>query len=405
MLGRNAREAVAALTTGVLSVRPLVAGLAAPVRVVPVSREPATPRGDWSPGQFNALRALLDRITRRAGVTGLTLSGNEVFDDLQVFERVVSERLALQDWMNSTAAVPVDRLVEVDQVVADTTARNFDAFAHKATITSFDGVPLNVYAAGQAGETVLLVPACGMPAVLAESWLRFLARDRRVLTWESRGLFGAADHGGDYAMDIDAQVTDLFAVMDHYGVPSAHVVGLCGGAVIALAAAAEQPAAICSLSLWHGAYGFADGGPMTRHQEGLIELMTAAARSRTAARAVHAAFCQAMLTSTPADVAHLVLYPYASAELLYRYCRLNTGITSTDVGRYLARVKQPTLVVTSQDDDIAHPAGSRRVSESLPNARLRVEEHGDHISLFNAEDSLLRVADEFITAHRAPVGP
>jgi pimeloyl-ACP methyl ester carboxylesterase len=263
-------------------------------------------------------------------------------------------------------------------------------------------MPLNVYAAGEGEETVVLVPACGMPAALAESWLRYFARDRRVLTWESRGLFGAAGHPAEHATGIAAQAADLFAVLDHHGAADAHVIGLCGGAAIALVAAAEQPSRFSSLSLWHGAYGFAYDYRMTAHQEGLIELMTAAARSRAAAQAVHAAFCRAILTSTPADVAHLVLYPYASPELLYRYCRLNLGITSADIEPYLTGVEIPTLVVTSQDDDIAHPEGSRRVAAGLPRGQLRVEPHGDHISLFNADESLLRVAAEFMARHQVP---
>ncbi|MFI6934705.1 alpha/beta fold hydrolase [Streptomyces sp. NPDC050287] len=354
---------------------------------------------DLSDEQWQALRGMLDRIARRAGVAGLTLSREEAFHDLQVFERVISQRLALAEWADCAALVSADRFGETEGVVEETVADSFDVFAHKETIASCDGVPLNVYSAGQSDETVVLVLACGMPALLAESWVRFLAHDRRVLTWESRGLFGAAGQTGDYAADIAAQVADLFTVMDHYGVTGAHLVGHCGGAVIALAAAADRPERIPSLSLWYGAYGFADGHLATRHQEGLVDLMTTAARNRAAAQVVHAAFCQAMLTSTLADVAHLVLYPYASPELLYRYCRLNTGITSTDVGQYLPRVKQPTLVVTSQDDDVAHPAGSERVAAELPNGHLRVEAHGNHISLFNGEETLLRVAADFMTQH------
>jgi pimeloyl-ACP methyl ester carboxylesterase len=95
-------------------------------------------------------------------------------------------------------------------------------------------------------------------------------------------------------------------------------------------------------------------------------------------------------------VAHLVLYPYASAELLYRYCRLNLEITGADVEPYLAKVEPRTLVVTSHDDDIAHPEGSKRVADGLPHGQLRVEPHGDHISLFTADDSLLRVAEDFM---------
>ncbi|MFJ1561517.1 alpha/beta fold hydrolase [Streptomyces mirabilis] len=319
-----------------------------------------------------------------------------------MFERVISERLALGEVLDSVGAVPVDRLGEVDSLVSAVLADGFDAFAPRHTVVSADGAPLNVYAAGEGSETVLLVPACGMPAVLAESWMRFFARDRRVLTWESRGLFGASGPGKEQATHIGAQAADLFAVMDHHEVRNAHVIGLCGGAAIALVAAAEEPSRVRSLSLWHGAYGFGEDYPKTSHQHGLIELMTAAARSRTAAEAVHAAFCRVMLTSTPADVAHLVLYPYASAELLYRYCRLNLGITGTDVETYLGKVALPTLVVTSRDDDIAHPEGSQRVAAGLPRGQLRIEPHGDHISLFSADASLLCVAEEFMTRHRVP---
>ncbi|MYR83670.1 alpha/beta hydrolase [Streptomyces sp. SID685] len=372
------------------------------MRVVAVARDAEPSPGGRPPAQWRALRALLARVGRRTGVSGLVLSGEEAYDDLHVFERVISERLALADLLDSVGAVPVDRLREVDSVVAAALTESFEGLSHRETVISADGAPLNVYAAGEGEETVVLVPACGMPAALAEAWVRYFARNRRVLTWESRGLFGAAGPGEEQATGIDAQAGDLFAVMDHHGATAAHVIGLCGGAAIALAAAAELPSRIRSLSLWHGAYGFGENYPMTAHQQGLIELMTTAARSRTAAEAVHAAFCQAILTSTPPDVAHFVLYPYASPELLYRYCRLNLGITGTDVEPYLDRVGLPTLVVTSRDDDIAHPEGSQRVAAGLPRGQLRVEPHGDHISLFSADASLLRVAEEFMGRHRVP---
>ncbi|GAA4818645.1 alpha/beta hydrolase [Streptomyces ziwulingensis] len=401
MLGRKTQRAVADLVARVLSVRPLAEGLDVPARVVPVNREGVVVPPGMPAAQGRALAKLLERVASRAGVAGLAPAFDAVFDDLQVFERVISRRLALTEWVTRASVVPVDLLHEVDRTVAEVVRGSFEAFARKETVLSSDGVPLNVYAAGEGDEAAVLIPACGMPAVLTETWLRYLARDRRVLTWESRGLFGASGHCGDHRVDIAAQASDLFTTLDHHGVSRAHVVGLCGGAVIALAAAAERPERVSSLSLWHGAYGFADRSLETKHQHDLIELMTTAARSRPSARVVHAAFCQAMLTSTPADVAHLVLYPYATAELLYRYCRLNTGITSTDVGPYLPRVDQPTLVVTSRDDDIAHPAGSERVAAHLAAGRLRVEPHGDHIALFSAADALLKVAADFMTEHRA----
>jgi GNAT superfamily N-acetyltransferase len=98
-----------------------------------------------------------------------------------------------------------------------------------------------------------------------------------------------------------------------------------------------------------------------------------------------------------------VLYPYTSAELFYRYCRLNGTLARTDVEQYLTSVKQPTLVVTSEDDETAHPQGSRQLAEGLPNAYLRVEAHGDHASLFHADSTtLMQAAVDFIEAHSGP---
>jgi 3-oxoadipate enol-lactonase len=396
VLGTRSRAAITRLAEAMQSVKPLVDGVGAPVRVVPGgSSSPAPSRGQW-----RALQLLLARVATRTGVTGLALTTMDRFQDPQLFERVVSDRLALGEVLEVAGAVPADRLGEVDRIVGDTLAGGFESFGRRDTVVALDGVGLSAYSAGAGEETVVLVPACGMPAALAEPWIRFLARSRRVLTWESRGLFGG-QAGGEHATHIGAQAADLFATMDHYRVGNAHVIGLCGGAAIALVAAAERPTRIQSLSVWHGAYGFGEQNPMTAHQRGLIELMKAAALSRAAAQAVHAAFCRAVLTSTPAEVAHHVLYPYASPELLYRYCRLNLGITETDIEPYLPGVQAPALVVTSNDDTVAHPDGSRRVAAGLRRGELRIEAHGDHISLFAADEPVLAVAEDFM--RRYPV--
>jgi 3-oxoadipate enol-lactonase len=398
VLDARARTEVSRLTASVLAVKPLVEGGATPIRVV---RPAGVPEELWP-----RLDRLLGRVARHAGVTGLVPAGDVALADLQVFERVVSDRLALAGLADACLALPDDLPPEVDEVVVAAVADGFDAFFGKDIITAADGVPLNVFAAGPDREAVVLIPACGMPAALTESWMRHMAGDRRLLAWESRGMFGAGGRHEGHAVDVAAQAADLFAVMDHYGVATAHVVGLCGGAVIALAAAAGQPDRISSLSLWHGAYTIGTDGPRTRHQHDLIELMALAAHSRTAARSVQTAFCHLTLTSTPAELAHLVLYPFASPDLFFRYCRLNGRLATTDVEPYLPRVRQPVLVVTSEDDHTAHPQGSRRVAEGLPNARLRIEPHGDHASLFRANAALMQVAVDFMDEVPArPGGP
>src|SRR5439155_1452170 len=175
-----------------------------------------------------------------------------------------------------------------------------------------DGAVLRTYAAGDPGRpAVVLASACGMPAALCEPWLRALATDHYAVTWETRGLFGGpADDAGFDALGhgLDAQATDLLTVMDRHKLPTAHVMGLCGGAVIAVRAAAEQPERISSLSLWHGDFS-GSPGPTTGHQDNLKALMAMAAGSRGDAAAINAALAQTAMSAVPPDVAHLVGYP------------------------------------------------------------------------------------------------
>jgi hypothetical protein len=52
--------------------------------------------------------------------------------------------------------------------------------------------------------------------------------------------------------------------------------------------------------------------------------------------------------------------------------------------------------VTSEADQTTHPDGSIRVAKALPNATLRIEPTGDHLSLFDAEPHITTLAAQFI---------
>ncbi|MFC8870540.1 alpha/beta fold hydrolase [Streptomyces sp. NPDC057148] len=241
-----------------------------------------------------------------------------------------------------------------------------------------------------------------MPAEICEPWLRFLARDHHVLTWESRGLFGALGPPRDFdgtGHEVRDQIADLVTVMDHHGVASAHVMGLCGGAVVALGAAAGHPERVHSLSLWHGDYELGPTVPKTDHQRNLQALMGMAAEDRASAASINSALLQTALSTAPPDLAHLVLRPYADPELFYRYCVLNGALMTADVSGLLDAVGQPALVVTSEDDHTAHPEGSRVVAARLADATLRVQPHGDHLSLFGAGAALEELAAGFLARH------
>lgn len=398
MLSTRNRTAVAALASAVLSLRPLIDRLPEPVAVSP------GPGALCGPGAAG-LPDLLERVAGRLGAPKFELSdgGAQGFGP-DIFGAVVSGRLALTALAETLEPLPVDGLAAVDRVVDETAAEDFTASCVTALVHGPDGVPVRAYAAGDPGRpAVVIASACGMPVRLAEPWIRRLAVEHFVLTWETRGLFGDGPHpGGEHAgalaaaSSVAAQCGDLFAVMDHFAVAAAHVAGLCGGAVLAVEAAALRPERISSLSLWHGDFEVGDERIKTDHQRNLRALMRLAVQAGDGGANVHAVLCRSIADGAPPDLAHLVLYPYATPELLLRYCLLNGAIMDTDLRPRLPLVSRPALVVTSEDDSTAHPAGSRFVADALANARLLVLPHGDHISLFRDPAGLPDVAARFI---------
>jgi pimeloyl-ACP methyl ester carboxylesterase len=235
-----------------------------------------------------------------------------------------------------------------------------------------------------------------MPVELCEPWMRRLAEEHLVVTWESRGLFAATEGFDGLAHDTAAQAADLFAVMDHFGVAGGHLMGMCGGVTIALTAAAIDPERVTSLSLWYGDYNLGPASPRTTHQRDLVDFLAMAGEDRTTAAALRTVFCRSLLSGPVPDLAHLSLYPYAGDELLFRYAKLAGSLMDTDVRPLLDRIAQPALVVTSEDDTKAHPAGSRLAAAGLANATLHVEPHGDHITLFHADPGVTELAARFI---------
>lgn len=381
------RQAVARLTEAIISLRPLIDVLPRPIGIVPSA-------GKTGVGSVPDL-GLLNKISYRLGVPSLEFSSQT--NGLAMFGQIVTSRLAWTRHSQSPSRLSADFAFDLDSVVDEVADRSFEHYCERAEIVSFDGVPISVYAAGDPNrKAVVIASVCGMPAKLSEPWIRFLARDYFVITWETRGLFGKSRFVEYPDCSVEAQTADAFAAMDHFRVPQAHFMGMCGGALIALAAAAQAPERVSSLSVWHGDLELGSKCSKTTHQRDLQALMSMAIEQRVSPRDLHFVLCQSMSANVPDDLAPLVLYPYANPELLFTYCKLNANIMQTNAGQYLPLIQQPVLVVTSDDDETAHPAGSKHVATALPHATLRVEGHGNHISLFRGMAKLQQMASDFI---------
>jgi pimeloyl-ACP methyl ester carboxylesterase len=348
-----------------------------------------------SPGVIETQR-LVTAAFARIGVSGLRyLHGHE--SRLSSFELLISRRISAAldyRWDHFDAPGATGRAVAP---VEEFDFYGLPAGVEHVAIPREKGVALSAYASARRElPAILLALPCGMPLDLCLGWFEALSERYFVVTWETRGLFGACDQFDNIRCDVDAQVDDMFAVMDRFGLERAQLMGICGGAVTALCAAVKHSERVNSLSLWYGDYNLSNDALRTKHQQNYEWLMEAAAQDRDAALDLQRMVTdQATLATVPAEIAHAALYPYANAELMYRYSRLSDALNKTDVLGWLSQVTVPTLVVTGDNDETTHCGGSVFVAERIPGARLEVEAGGNHPMFFSVPAASRALALKF----------
>jgi len=281
-------------------------------------------------------------------------------------------------------AEEIARLVADARRIADAQDEGY----RRRTVTRPDGTVLTVVETGPLdAPCVVLSPACAMSHWLSRPWLSALGGAYRCVVAETRGTSGPIDDPEAFdarGHDVPTQTGDLTALIETLGTGPVHLMGMCGGAVPALLAARERPDLIGSLSLWHADLELGAEAEKTDHQVNMRAMLDLAGESRQTAAWMRGKLASGPLTGVPAGIGPLVARPYATTELFYRYARLTGATMHWDSRATAAALDSPCLLVTSRDDHIAHPAGSRRLAEILPDARLAVTEHGTHLDAFSA---------------------
>jgi len=297
-------------------------------------------------------------------------------------------------------AVPPDGLAGIAAQAQRLRAAE-DAELRLRTVRRPDGAVLTALDAGPPdAPCVLLSPACAMSFRLSLPWIRALRGTYRVVVPQTRGTSGpvadpeAFDRSG---YGVPEQAGDLLALIDALDLAPLHVMGLCGGAVPALVVAAGAPDRVRSLSTWHADLELGGESQKTEHQGNLRALLDVAGESRDTAAWMRDRLASGPMTGVPDGLGPLVVRPYATAELFYRYAKLTAATMHWDSRPTARLVDQPCLLVTSLDDHTAHPDGTRRLAEILPDAQLVLTEHGTHLDAFGATPEQVEHLTGFLT--------
>ena len=223
------------------------------------------------------------------------------------------------------------------------------------------------------------------------------AKHFMAVAWDARGWGGSEDYEGP--LQFADFTADLLRVLDAFGAPSAHFVGLSMGGFILQDFYHRCPQRVRSLVLADTSIG-----PASEHGEQWIEEFLALRK-------------QPLLAGrTPREIAPGVVKTLAGRSATPAIVRrLEDSIAALRKDSYLkamdavmryrapldyASVKVPTLVVVGEEDELTPPAAARHLADRIPGARLEVIPRAGHLSNIEQPETFNRVVLDFLLAHR-----
>jgi pimeloyl-ACP methyl ester carboxylesterase len=227
------------------------------------------------------------------------------------------------------------------------------------------------------GAPVLLITGLGLSGGAWWRTVPVLARQLRVITFDSRGV--GRSYSRTYSYTTEAMADDAVSVLDAVGVRRAHVYGFSLGGMVAQQLALRHPERVASLVL--GATH--PGGPRAVAPE---PEAVAFFRRRPELPQEEAAWASVPYNYGPrcrrrhadriaADIAERLKHPFPADA--YR-AQLYAAALHNCFGR-LSRVAATTLIVHGRHDRMIPVANAELLADGIPRSRLRILEHSGHL--------------------------
>lgn len=263
------------------------------------------------------------------------------------------------------------------------------------------GTPKIAVSCQGTGDLVLFLHGVGGNRTNWHSQITQIAHTHRAVAWDLRG-YGLSDDANSFT--LEDLVADVGRVLDHFGVRTAHLVGLSMGALIALSFYFAYPNRVQSLFLANSAAGLDTDS--SRADEFLASRLKPLQEGKT-----------------PADIA-----PTVAAMLGGRNAteatktRLEQSIASLRIGAYVAAlevvsrfvlpgdlstIEVPVHYVAGEDDRTVPADIAARAASLIPRCKFTVFERTGHLSNIEVPDAFNSALGDFLAsqsnARRSPV--
>lgn len=247
------------------------------------------------------------------------------------------------------------------------------------------------------GPAVILLHGVGGNHTVWNDVIPGLSKEFFVLAPDLRG-HGRTRAPPDSHFTFAEMMGDVLRLMDERGLASAHLVGLSGGALLALRIALDRPERVRSLTLVSGA-AYADA-----HTRSIAERW-----GETYAKEGPDRFALRMLKDLyyPDWIEANLDFADALREQVKHQdftpaVRWAKAMVAFDERNRIATLARPTLIVQGMNDAVVDASHGRILRQSIPGARIRILPETGHIVPVERPKELLDAIATFIRSVESP---
>jgi 3-oxoadipate enol-lactonase len=257
-------------------------------------------------------------------------------------------------------------------------------------IVTANGAALHCQIDGSAGApAVVFSNSLGTDFRIWDAVVADLAKTHRVLRYDKRGHGLSDDPDNGWAMG--ELVGDVAALMDHFGMKGAAVVGLSVGGLIAQGLAAERPdlvkvmvladtaAKIGNDDLWNDRIAQTKAGGIISMADAILQRWFAPEFHKNA----NFAMWRNMLVRTTNQ----------------GYARVSAAIRDTDLVSSTARLTLPTLAIVGDRDGATPPDLVRETAELIAGSRFEIIRGAGHLPCVEKPDVFIGLLRGFLSDH------
>lgn len=257
-------------------------------------------------------------------------------------------------------------------------------------VPSFDGTTISVTRLGNGdGLPLLVVNAVGANLAAWRKGLVDIVRQRPVIMWDMRGLFGSGPAESD-RIDPGAHAEDAMAALDHHGIDRFAIAAWSNGTRIAIEIASRYPEKVSALALVSGGSGHPPGRLFRLELASAIPLVSSVAKyfagplatrfQKLVARPeITGLIRQSGMVGATADTPALVDLLRGMAECdLRTLLALFESVIGDSGADLLGQIQAPTLMIVGERDQFTSDRLIEETARSIPDCNVVRYEGATH---------------------------